>query len=173
MFLRNASTRARQQASHPTIDPAGIGACRATPSLLEELAVDAQDFAELARVLNVDLPTVTATLAATRPATIEALVAHLRGDVAAASPATLPDAPIATDDPFASARKLGGAMAARLANATGILASIGRRARITPRGGEDGRGSERWTRTRDGARVHRSGSQPAAGPAASAAAVSA
>lgn len=172
MSLRNAPTRARQQAAYPTSDPAGVGACRATPSLLEELAVDAHDFADLARVLKVDLPTVVMTLAATRPTTVEALVAHLRGEVATASPATPPDAPVASDDPFASVRELGGAIAARLANATSILASIGRRVSITPWGGEDGRGSGRWTRTRGTPHVQRSGSDHAAGPTASAAAVS-
>jgi hypothetical protein len=51
--------------------------CRTTPSLLEELAADPADFADLARVLRLDLRAVIETLTADRAATPAELVSSL------------------------------------------------------------------------------------------------
>lgn len=52
-------------------------ACPTPPSLLEELALDPEDFADLARLPKVELRTVIATIVATRPLTVASLITQL------------------------------------------------------------------------------------------------
>lgn len=58
-------------------DDGVAGACPTTPSLLEELATDPEDFADVARLLKIELRTVIATIVATRPLTVASLIAQL------------------------------------------------------------------------------------------------
>src|SRR5688572_6554685 len=71
------------------------GACPTAPSLLEELATDPEDFADVARLLKVELRTVVATIVATRPATVASLVAQLdaRGAAPTAERSVAPEPP--------------------------------------------------------------------------------
>lgn len=78
MFLRNVLQRWRGG----PIDTAAVGregadACAAPPSLVTELLVDAEDFADLARVLHCDLPAVVRAIATAQPPTVTALVTAL------------------------------------------------------------------------------------------------
>lgn len=84
MFLRNVVQRWRGGPVDATaVGREGADACGAPFSLLAELAVDAEDFAELARVLHRDLPTVVRAIVTAHPPTIATLVAALEADAAA------------------------------------------------------------------------------------------
>jgi hypothetical protein len=115
---------------------------RPAATLLEELAVDGEDFADLAAALRVDLRDLVATLVAERPTDPTALVAALRSrsHTVAASPAAAAGSSV-TDE------------------------------RAVPRfswaswGGGEGVGWARWTRVRGGTRVQRAASATAPPPA--------
>ena len=161
MFLRH---RPADAAIHEHGTAVG---CGTEPSLLEELAADPADFADLARVLGVDLDLVIATLVATRPATGEEFVARVRERIAAARPeasATSNEhaappalAAVPIEDPLRHVRALCASVAEHLADLARGSTSKDRRRSPSPWGGEERRGWGRWTRVRWGARVHRDG----------------
>ena len=98
MFLRNVLQRWRGGPVDTTaVGREGANACAAPPSLLAELLVDAEDFADLARVLHRDLPTVARAIVTAQPPTITALVAALAAKHAPepATPTTPVSPPIA------------------------------------------------------------------------------
>lgn len=81
MFLRSVLRRWRGGSVDTTTGGReGADACGAPPSLLTELAIDAEDFADLARVLHRDLPTVVRAIVTAQPSTVTALVAALETD---------------------------------------------------------------------------------------------
>lgn len=94
MFFPDVLKRWRGSANDAaTVVDGIVCACPPPPtSLLEELAVDSEDFAEIAAVLRVDLRAVIETLLLTRPQTANELVERLfavrtaeRGPLAAAA----------------------------------------------------------------------------------------
>jgi hypothetical protein len=100
MFLRNVLQRWRGG----PVDTAAVGreganACAAPSSLLTEVLVDGEDFADLARVLHRDLPTVMRAIVTAQPPTLTALVTALEAEPAfepkrsAPSRAAAPNAP--------------------------------------------------------------------------------
>lgn len=169
MFLRKRPTDA---ATH---DHGSVAACGVSPSLLEELAADSADFADLARVLGVDLDTVVATLVATRPATADELVVRLRERIAAGPSATtvvpaasgaVPATETTTnDDPLRHVRALCASVGERLTGLTSGSTTKDQRRTPSPWGGEERRGWGRWTRAQGSARVQRDGVDRPADPA--------
>ena len=79
MFLREVLKRWSVRAVDAANGSGAADGCRTTPSLLEELATDPADFADLARVLRLDLRAVVETLTGDRVSTPEDLVTALRG----------------------------------------------------------------------------------------------
>ncbi len=133
MSLREAWKRWTGRRNDAADADGGVaGACSSTPSLLEELAIDPEDFADLARLMNVELRMVVATVVLTRPATVASLVAEL--GMRTTPSATPPAAASEPQQPQQQQQSEGG-------------------------GGAVGWG--RWTRTRGGVRVHRATSAAA------------
>ena len=62
MFLRGVLKRWNERPARATEDDDVATACRVAPSLLEELATDPEDFADLAALLHLDLAAVRAAL---------------------------------------------------------------------------------------------------------------
>jgi len=85
MFLRNVLQRWRGGPIDTTaVGREGADACAAPPSLGTELLVDAEDFADLARVLRCELTTVVRVIATAQPPTVTALVTALEAERAPA-----------------------------------------------------------------------------------------
>lgn len=160
MFLRDVLKRWNVRAVDAAADDGGAAdGCR-TPSLLEELATDPADFADLARVLRLDLRAVVETLTADPVSTPAELVAHLRGR--------------AKDEArLARVRELCAGVSEQLAVGGNPAVSTEHDASAATApseaswGGEAARGWGRWTRARGGARVHRSATERTPAGAAS------
>ena len=136
MFLRDVLVRWNERTVGAASDDGGdADTCRSAPSLLEELATDPEDFAELASVLKLDLQAVIAALVQERPRTPAELIERLVARESSRDTSSPADQPTATAE------------------------------RTTLRrnwfswGGEVGWG--RWTRARGDARVHREAPTPA------------
>jgi hypothetical protein len=163
MSLREVLKRWNARTVGAAVDGDGVAdGCRTTPSLLEELAADPADFADLARVLRLDLRAVIETLTADRTATPAELVSSLESR--------------AEDE-------------ARLTRVRNICAEVADRLAVgaehstqhegsgeqpepsessaTSWGGRKEGGWGRWTRARGGARVHRSATERTPAGAAS------
>ena len=139
MFLRDVLKRWRTEPVDTTAAiQAAAGACRA-PSLLEELAADPADFADLARVLRLDLRAVVAALVTEDAATPSTLVARLTAQRDA-------------EAGLRRVRTLCAEIADRLATEDAI-----RPATAPQPGASGGGGWGRWARARGGARAHRNG----------------
>jgi len=82
MFLRGVLKRWNVRSVDAADGSGAADGCRTTPSLLEELATDSADFADLARVLRLDLRAVVETLAGDHTSTPDELVTALRGRAA-------------------------------------------------------------------------------------------
>jgi hypothetical protein len=161
MFLRNVLKRWNVRAVDAAAGDGGaVDGCRTTPSLLEELATDAADFADLARVLRLDLRAVVETLITNRAATPTELVADLQRRAA-------------DDARLARVRALCAEVVDRLtagapAGTSGELRGEDVREPASQSwGGEAAGGWGRWTRARGGARVHRSATERTPAGAAS------
>ena len=161
MFLREVLKRWNVRAVDAAADD-GVAAdgCR-TPSLLEELATDPTDFADLARVLRLDLRAVVETLAGDHTSTPDELVTALRGRAA-------------DEARLARVRALCAGVAEQLAvgadhtsAGTRTDASAATDPSAASWGGEAAGGWGRWTRARGGARAHRSATERTPAGAAS------
>jgi len=138
MFLRDVlKRRTTRPADTSVIDSVAAGGCRST-SLLEELAADPADFADLARVLRLDLRAVVTALVTDDVATPSALVAHL---------AARRDA----ESGLRRVRALCAEIADRLAREDAITPA---ETSVQPEVSGGG-GWGRWARARGGARAHR------------------
>jgi len=183
MFLRGVMKRWKAGSVGAAHDDEGAATCcPAEPSLLEELAADSEDFAELAAVLKLDLPAVIAALVTEQRQTPAQLVERLAARESASNPSPPADAPPpAPVEEIAGVAGAGGGEAqvkitvalagdeTRLARVRELCAGVA--ASLPPHlqaekpadprpgwlswggGGEVGWG--RWTRARGGARVHR------------------
>jgi hypothetical protein len=162
MFLRDVLKRWSIRTVDAAADDGGAAnGCRTTPSLLEELATDAADFADLACVLRLDLRAVIETLADDRVSTPENLVTSLRGRAESEARLT-------------RVRELCTGVSQQLAVGTLPTSvetqrhdSAATAPSETSWGGEAAGGWGRWTRTRRGARVHRSATERTPAGAAS------
>ena len=161
MFLRDVLKRWTVRPVDAADDSGVADGCRTTPSLLEELATDSADFADLARVLRLDLRAVVETLAGDHTSTPDELVTALRGRAA-------------DEARLARVRALCAGVAEQLA-VGGDHASAETRTDVSAAtdtsgaswGGEAAGGWGRWTRARGGARVHRSATERTPAGAAS------
>ncbi len=155
MFLRDVLKRWNARPVEAATDDSGAAdGCRPTPSLLEELATDPADFADLARVLRLDLRVVVETLTADHAATPADLVVRLqeRAD---------------NEARLARVRALCAGVAQHLSGEIPTETTAPARPVTSSwEGGEEG-GWERWTRALGGARVHRSVTERTTATAAS------